>query len=428
MKDKDDILSKQIRKRLKDFEQPVPDHIWSAIEEDLVPTVSISNAKKLWRNISIAASFLLVMSLGSLFFLNRNSDDGQTLVENKVEMPVTRIPETKSDQTLLAENNTQDNAITENRSNAQPQKAFVSRQPNSQTSVNQSDNTGSSNAGDVNTKQENPVSQTSSATKPEEKTQQNQPNQRTSSSFENVLANNNGSYNIAIKRKKNTGISYALAVGNAGNFENNTGGGTGIMPSTDLSYTYSSPEVPVDFESQQNIYRTPQNDIKTPANYKHDLPISVGFTVRKQISDKLALESGLVYTYLASEGKIASTTPITNNISLHYLGIPVKGVYSLFNDKRFSVYASAGGMVEKSVSGTFKSTIKDVVESKNLNVKELQYSLTGSIGINVPLTGHLGLFVEPGIAYYFKDGSDVVTIRKDRPFNLNLQGGLRLSY
>ena len=419
MKDKDDILSKQIRKRLKNFEQPVPDHIWSAIEEDLVPTVSISNTKRLWRNISIAASFLLVMSLGSLFFLNKNSDDGFisddfVLVESSVT-PVTRIPETKSDQTLLAENNTQDNAIAENRSNTQPKKVFVSRQSNSQTSVNQSDNTDSSNAGDVNTK-------------PEEKTQQNQPNQRTSSSFENVLANNNESYNIAIKRKKNTGISYALAVGNAGNFENNAGGGTGIMPSSDLSYSYSPPEVPVVFQSQQNIYGAQENDVKTPANYKHDLPVSVGFTVRKQISDKFALESGLVYTYLASEGKIASTTPITNNISLNYLGIPVKGVYSLFNDKRFSVYASAGGMVEKSVSGTFKSTIKDVVESKNLNVKELQYSLTGSVGINVPLTGHLGLFVEPGVAYYFKDGSDVVTIRKDRPFNLNLQGGLRLSY
>jgi hypothetical protein len=422
MKDKNDILKKHIRERLKDFEQPVPDHIWSAIEEDLVPTVSISRTKKLWRAVSIAASFLLIMSLGTVFFAIWMDGDKtkQPLAENKIETietPVTKTPVTTStQQPLLAENNMQDNAVTEKKNNTRTEKVFVEKYstPQSTATVVQT-TSGTSSAANEN--------------KPEEKSQQNQPDQKTSSFYTDALANDDLLNNIPLKQKKKTGISYALAVGNASNASNfeKKNSGTGIMPSSEQNHLYSSPAVPIDFESQSTVY-TQKSDVNTPADYKHDLPISVGFAVRKHFSDKFALESGLVYTHLASEGKIASATPIINNISLNYLGIPVKGVYSLYNNKRFSVYASAGGMVEKSISGTFKSTIKDVVESKDLNVKELQWSLTGSAGINVQLAGHLGLFVEPGVAYYFKDGSGVVTIRKDRPFNLNLQAGLRLSY
>ena len=34
----------------------------------------------------------------------------------------------------------------------------------------------------------------------------------------------------------------------------------------------------------------------------------------------------------------------------------------------------------------------------------------------------------PGVAYYFDDGSDIQTIRKENPFNFNIQAGIRLTY
>jgi len=426
MKDKHDILSKRIRERLKDFEQPVPDHIWSAIEEDLVPTISISQTKKLWRNISIAASFLLIASVGSLLFLNVGGNDGQVVDGNKtkVETPVTQ----SNQQPLLADNNSQDDITSETQGNSHPQKVFISRSSGSQAIAEQPNNAG-------NVKPENPVTQTVSGTsstskenKPEEKSQQSQPDPKTSSFYTDALANDNVLNNVSIKPKKKSGISYALAVGNTNNGYKGGNNETTFLPSMEQSYyMQSAPGSSKNFFYQIDAKST-DNNATTPADYKHDLPISVGFTVRKQISDKFALESGLVYTHLSSEGKITSVNPITNNISLNYLGIPVKAVYSLYDNNRVSVYATAGGMVEKSVSGTFKSTINDEVESKNLNVKEMQYSLTGAAGVNVRLAGHLGLFIEPGVAYYFDDKSGVATIRKDRPFNFNLQGGLRLSY
>ena len=51
----------------------------------------------------------------------------------------------------------------------------------------------------------------------------------------------------------------------------------------------------------------------------------------------------------------------------------------------------------------------------------------GAAGVQVNITPQIGLYAEPGIAYYFDDGSDVETIRKEHPLNFNLQVGLRFS-
>ena len=51
-------------------------------------------------------------------------------------------------------------------------------------------------------------------------------------------------------------------------------------------------------------------------------------------------------------------------------------------------------------------------------VKPVQWSVLGAVGAQYNLSRRWGLYVEPGVSYYFDDGSPVQTIRK----------GLRLSY
>ena len=36
-------------------------------------------------------------------------------------------------------------------------------------------------------------------------------------------------------------------------------------------------------------------------------------------------------------------------------------------------------------------------------------------------------YAEPGVVYYFDDGSNVNTIRKEHPFNFNIQLGVRFT-
>ena len=100
--------------------------------------------------------------------------------------------------------------------------------------------------------------------------------------------------------------------------------------------------------------------------------------------------------------------------------------------------SSAGGAVEKCVSGK-RSIIGSVSTSnagkdeqfsggeENVKVKPLQWSLSAAAGAQFKITEKLGIYAEPGVVYYFDDGSNVNTIRKEHPFNFNIQLGVRFT-
>lgn len=167
---------------------------------------------------------------------------------------------------------------------------------------------------------------------------------------------------------------------------------------------------------------------------KHKMPVTVGVSVRWHLNDRWALESGLTYTKLSSELWSGSESDFyESDQKLHYVGIPVKASYKLWENKLFAFYVSAGGAVEKCVSGKVNTTytvngLVEGQEQEDLKVKELQWSTSAAVGAQVKLTPHLGLYVEPSLSYYFKDGSSIETIRKEHPLNFNLQTGLRLTY
>ena len=115
---------------------------------------------------------------------------------------------------------------------------------------------------------------------------------------------------------------------------------------------------------------------------------------------------------------------VKRDVKLHYLGLPLKVSYSFYDTGQFSLYSTAGGMGELCIYG--KESIGN--ESSRLNIPEIQWSVFANLGLNYKFVNRLGLFVEPGIVYYFDDGSKVNTIRKSVPFNVNLQAGLRLEY
>ena len=77
-------------------------------------------------------------------------------------------------------------------------------------------------------------------------------------------------------------------------------------------------------------------------------------------------------------------------------------------------------MVEKCVSGSMDAVYVNgnsnrEVEHTSLKVNSLQWSVSAAAGAQVNFTKHLGLYAEPGIAYYFDDGSQIETIRKEHP-------------
>ena len=152
---------------------------------------------------------------------------------------------------------------------------------------------------------------------------------------------------------------------------------------------------------------------------KHHQPISFGLSVRKSLAKGFSVETGLTYTLLSSDAKFADSDQKTEQ-KLHYLGIPLKANWNFLDKKLFTFYVSGGGMIEKCVYGKL-GTEKETV-------KPLQFSVSGAVGAQFNAIKRVGIYVEPGVAYFFDDGSDVQTIRKENPFNFNIQAGIRLTY
>ena len=166
-------------------------------------------------------------------------------------------------------------------------------------------------------------------------------------------------------------------------------------------------------------------------NMHHKMPVTVGMSINYSLNSDWAVETGLNYTFLSSDFRSEENSYIEGEQKLHYLGIPLKIQRALWKNSRVGVYASLGGMLEKCISGVqevaFMNTSSTLREHRSLDIDPIQWSVLANVGMQVDMTRQLALYMEPGIVYYFDDHTSISTIRKEHPFNFNLQVGLRFS-
>lgn len=165
--------------------------------------------------------------------------------------------------------------------------------------------------------------------------------------------------------------------------------------------------------------------------YKHRLPVRVGLNVAYRLTDRLSVESGVSYTRLSSDMKDGTKDNYSSGSQkLDYIGVPLNVKYRAFGYRRLSVYASAGLLTEKCVSG--KTTHEYVIsgekkkhETEDVAAKPWQLSVNAALGAQFDVLRNVGVYVEPGVSYYFDDRSPLSTIYKEKPLNFNLNIGIR---
>ncbi|NDW13746.1 porin family protein [Bacteroides sp. 214] len=167
---------------------------------------------------------------------------------------------------------------------------------------------------------------------------------------------------------------------------------------------------------------------------KHKRSASFGLTVEKQLSDIIALETGLIYTQLNSELTASDAGGYFHqDQKLHYLGIPLKVNFTLLDSDKLTLYASAGAMAEKCIAGNRWTAYMEAGKQEQ-SYKEtqrpnpLQFSLAAAVGLQYKVSSRFAVYAEPGISYYFDDTTPVATIRKEKPLNLNVRCGVRMTY
>ena len=175
-----------------------------------------------------------------------------------------------------------------------------------------------------------------------------------------------------------------------------------------------------------------EQDLRT--EIRHRQPVRAGVSFRYDLGRRWSIETGLAYTMLSSDIDAGSDfRRCLIERKLHYIGIPLNVSYDFLQKKRWSMYATAGGMLEKCVSGRevaeYRTNgITSSTDTHEISVRELQWSVNAAVGAEFNFTPLIGIFAEPGVSWFFDNGSQIETIYQDRPFNFNFRVGLRFSF
>ena len=156
----------------------------------------------------------------------------------------------------------------------------------------------------------------------------------------------------------------------------------------------------------------------------HQHPFTVGLTVGIPLTERLWVETGLTYT----RTKSTFTTRMGRNTSvyhqrLQYVGVPFGAGYTFWRSRSFAFYAVAGLQADLNVDAHLET---DGLE-RHLDKDRLLLSVGGRAGAEYRFLPHFSVYLEPGLRYYFDNGSRLQTVFKEKPLQLDFQLGVRYS-
>ena len=162
-------------------------------------------------------------------------------------------------------------------------------------------------------------------------------------------------------------------------------------------------------------------DYSQTKNHYH--PMSFGLSVGYNLTHRLTLTTGMVYTYASSDfTSSAAGDDIIETQRLHYIGVPLNLKYKVWGNSAIHTYATAGCQADFNVSA--KMQTGDITTDADKD--RTQWSVGGAVGVQYNIIPRMGIYAEPGVRYYIDNKSSVETIFKEKKLNFNLQLGVRV--
>lgn len=430
MKDRELWMDK-LKEKLSDYTEPIPDSGWEQLEKELAPSVEKRIYPYRRWAVAAAAVVLVVASSVSLYFLNSPVAD---------EIRHISVPTLATAPDVLLQPQNPAAQIAKVEQAHTPHSVVNSRKMEHRLPVSEPLITPKDVNDPAGTEFEENAVASVEATEPdivekpdvaEQKAAEAVKAAEAAKAVKAVKAVRKPSGRDKLHLPGNTSSSRSgrwsigASVGNTGGLLNNGNETVGEMPMmseqrVDLAATENGMlQIPSDktLVFKEGVpYLQAINEV---VDIEHHQPVSFGISVRKGLAKGFSIETGIMYTLLSSDVKMLGSHTMADQ-KLHYLGIPLKANWNFLDKKLFSLYVSAGGAVEKCIYGK--------LGDRKETVNPLQFSVTGAVGAQFNASRRLGIYVEPGVAYFFNDGSPIQTIRKETPFNLNLQAGVRFTY
>ena len=226
---------------------------------------------------------------------------------------------------------------------------------------------------------------------------------------------------------------------------------SGIDNWTDYAvYLENNPDAVSD-KTRSVIMRIALNNANRPGEDKilrtshHQMPVTWSLALKYRLDNRFGLESGLGYSRLTSDFEIGADgrsetegnaclgkNTIREHQTIHYLDIPVKGIYNMYGRKRWGIYGSLGLTTEIPVHSTLQSDFyvngQYEASDKTTIRAPWQFSATFGLGLQYHLTPNVGFFAEPSLQYYIPMQSDIETYRTEHPFTFSLPLGIRFTW
>ena len=407
---------KQLRDKLADHQESAPADMWAQIEARLSQPNAVHQPVKKPRLVSIWAKYVAVAAV----FVGMITCNGYLLwsISNEGEMKEpkqvasNRIMETKQEKTTIP---SQENVSMESQDMVAPQASKPVTSGHNlyvetlQQSTSQEEPTGP---------QDVSVEPAPSSPQPHKSDEHKEKSSGTVKEKKQSLRDYDEKILSADDRRRHGQISFGLYAQNG--FGNEmSANGVRMSPQLAANYDYRH-------DLMSAAMARGADEVIYLANYeerqKHYQPISFGLSVNIPISSSFSLTTGLVYTRLRSDFvAVMGGYPMTTEQTLYYLGVPLNAQYQFWGYKGLKVYGVAGVAADYNIKSQqeMEGLTQEIIRDR------WQFSFKGGLGVEYDVIPQLGIYVEPGLKYYFDNGSRVQNFFKDKPTNFNLQLGLR---
>ena len=416
----------QMQQKLADYKRPAPEVSWDALDKALASNRHKVKTVPMWtRRIAAAVVALVAVTGGYLAFHYEEApvDNKEEVVSSlsekaSVEPKTTEPQQTNETPVTLLANNTKAQLLAQSQSCSHKDLA---------QDVSPSVNTPESTPQEEQVILETPESQVEET--PETQEIMASPKRQTLDEPYEIRKQKTPENRLMAMVYLSNGLSGDNLTTQTGYFKSEYYGNTNIDPVSEKN-NWSTATL----EKEQNPFY--KNEIYEES-INHHLPVRLGLSLRYRLNDRWSIESGLAYTRLRSDFNFRLRSDINNNNgirtkteqTLSYIGIPVTASYLLTSGRYVNLYVSAGGMVEKMVKGRLHHEYveKNLEHTESVSIRPLQFSVNGGLGVEFNLSHLFSLYAEPGVGYYFDNGSDIPTYYQDKPFSFNLNLGLRFN-
>ena len=184
---------------------------------------------------------------------------------------------------------------------------------------------------------------------------------------------------------------------------------------------------------QQAVNQFISADQSVAEKVHHYRPQTYSLSLNKQLSPRWIFGTGLIYTRLKSEFENPfNDAKLKRTQKIDYIGIPLHMTYQVWNKGRLNTYVTGGVTFEmpvhSSLTKEFVITSDSSFTMRGTIHPRYQWSVNVGLGVQYQIFRPFSFYLEPGLSYYFKNGSGIQTYRTEHPFMFSIPFGLRLTW